>query len=86
MLNKTVMTAARQYVQLIRDAADEIESELNDLERASDKAATPAKRNHKPATIKTTAPAKRTISAEGRKRIAEAQAKRWAAHRAGSKA
>jgi hypothetical protein len=81
MLNKTVMTAARQYAQLIRDAADEIERELNDLERSGEKAITPTKRNHKPATIKTTAPAKRAISAEGRKRIADAQKKRWAAHK-----
>jgi hypothetical protein len=45
------------------------------------------KRRGRPAgfSVTTKAPKKRTMSAAGRKRIAEAQRKRWAAQKAGKK-
>lgn len=70
-----IAQAALKHADTLRAEADQIEREVKQLAEAS----RPLK------TVKTMAPAKRAISAEGRKRIADAQKKRWAAHK-GAKA
>lgn len=90
MFNNSVLVAAREYAKQLRNSADQIEKEIIEMQRRDEGRGidpiTIEIKGRKPATIKTTAPAKRTISAEGRKRISIAQRKRWAARKSGSKA
>lgn len=74
-----LIQAALKHAAALRTEADAIERDAESYIKANHIASSSDKT--KPRTVKRAAPAKRVISAEGRRRIAEAQKKRWAAHR-----